>query len=293
MDKTKYAVLTDSTCDIPQTLVQEYGIDMLHFKIALDGESYEERVDFTPSAYCEMLRSAKGIPTTSQLNVYEFEEKFNAYDDAGVETVLYVSINSKGSATHQNAQQAKAAFYENRPDSAMRIFIVDSHCYSMTYGVHVVEAARRLREGQTMEDVVAYLNDIFTRMETVLTVYSLKIVRKSGRVSAAAAVAGDVLGIHPVFTLNGGVSKVVKKVRGNKAVCQSACRYVKEHIKEGAPYYLGISNPEYVQEYEQELTQMLGYPPAMRFELGAAVLSNTGPEAIGIIYEGREARTDD
>ena len=41
MDKTKYAVLTDSTCDIPQTLVQEYGIDMLHFKIALDGESYE------------------------------------------------------------------------------------------------------------------------------------------------------------------------------------------------------------------------------------------------------------
>lgn len=291
MDKTKYAVLTDSTCDIPLGMEKEYGIDILNFKIALDGEAYVERVDFTPSQYCEMLRNAREIPTTSQLTVFEFQEKFNEYDDAGIEEVLYVSINGNGSATHQNAHQAAEAFHQERPASAMRIHIVDSHCYSFVYGVHVVEAAKRLRAGETMEAVIAYLEDIFTRVETVLTAYTLKVVRKSGRVSAAAAIAGDLLGIHPVFTLNDGVSKVIKKVRGDKAVCANICRHVKERIKPGAPYYIGISNPQYTEEYKHGLTEALGYPPALVFELGSAVLSNTGPDAIGVTYEGKEART--
>ena len=292
MDQTKYAVLTDSACDIPPELEKEYGIDILNFKIALDGEAYVERVDFTPSQYCEMLRSATGTPTTSQLNVNEFLEKFIEYDDAGIDAVLYVSINGGGSATHQNACQAATAFREERPGSRMRISIVDSHSYSFAYGMHVVEAARRLRAGEAMDAVVAYLEDVFTRMEIVLTAYTLKVIRKSGRVSAAAAIAGDLLGIHPVFTLNGGVSKVVKKVRGDKAVCSGMCRYVKEHIKPGAPYCIGVSDPQYVEAYREGLTQALGYPPARVFELGGAVLSNTGPDAVGVVYEGREAHTN-
>lgn len=288
MEGKRYAVLTDSTCDIPLGMEKEYDIDILNFKIALDGEAYEERVDFTPQQYCDMIRSAKGMPTTSQITAFDFLEKYKAYDDAGVEEVLYVSINGKASATNANARRAAEEFKEERPQSAMRIFVVDSHCYSFVYGGHVIEAAKRLRAGETMEAVVAYLEDVFTRMETVLTAYSLKIIRKSGRVSAASAIAGDLLSIRPIFTLNDGESQVIKKVRGDKAVCANICRYVKERIKPGAPYYIGISNPQYVEEYEKALTETLGYPPVMIFELGSAVLSNTGPDAIGVGYESSQ-----
>ena len=76
----KIAVLTDSACDLPEEMRKENDIDIMNFKIALDGNAYTERVDFTPLEYCEMLRGAQGMPTTSQVTAYEFLEKFKAYD---------------------------------------------------------------------------------------------------------------------------------------------------------------------------------------------------------------------
>ena len=68
------------------------------------------------------------------------------------------------------------------------------------------------------------------------------------------------------------------------------CRLTKERIRPGAPYYLGISNPQYEREYREALTAALGYAPERTFELGCAVLSNTGPDAVGIVFEGKETR---
>ena len=95
---------------------------------------------------------------------------------------------------------------------------MDSHTYSMAEGAGVIDAKKMLADGKALEEVVDYLNDKYARMEILLTAYTLKIIRKSGRISAAAAIAGDLLGIHPIFTLNDGVSQVVKKVRGDRAV---------------------------------------------------------------------------
>ena len=60
----RFVVMTDSTCDLPQELAQQHHIDILCFKIALDGEGYTERVDFTPEQFCEMLRKAMEIKRT-------------------------------------------------------------------------------------------------------------------------------------------------------------------------------------------------------------------------------------
>ena len=127
-------------------------------------------------------------------------------------------------------------------------------------------------------------------METVLTVYSLKIVRKSGRVSAAAAVAGDVLGIHPVFTLNDGVSQVVKKVRGDKMVVTAMVSALKSRMAPGTPYLIAVTDEKYAKEYADACEKAVGYPPALVYQLGCAVCSNTGPEAVGIVYEGKIKR---
>lgn len=286
MEQRRFAVLTDSACDLPPELEQQYGIDILNFKIALDGEAYTERVDFTSAEYCDLLRGAKGLPTTSQVTAYEFLEKFKAYDDESVEQVLYISINAGGSSTNSCAHQAAKEFAQKRPDSKMEITIVDSHCYSMAYGAAVCEAAQMLCDGKTMQEVVDYLDSYFSRIEIVLTAYSLKVIRKSGRISAAAAIAGELLGIHPIFTLNDGISEVVKKVRGEKAVCTNVARLVKARMLEGAPYYIGVSNRKYVDEYTQMLGKEIGYAPKGIFDLGCAVCSNTGAEAVGIVFEG-------
>lgn len=282
----KYVVMSDSACDLPEELARQHHIDILCFKLALDGVGYTERVDFTPEQFSDMLRKTDAVPTTSQITQYEFFEKFEEYAREGVEQVLYVSINGTGSSTNANAHAAAKEFKEEYPDSAMRIEIVDSHSYSVTYGVELCTASRMLEEGKTLDEVVAYLNDRFARLELVLTAYTLKVIRRSGRISAAAAIAGDLLGIRPIFTLIDGVSQTVKKVRGDKQVTSAMVTHCKNHMTPGTPYYLGVTNHKYDEEYVKALEKSIGYPPAAIFHLGSAVCSNTGPEAVGILFEG-------
>jgi len=283
---SKYVVLTDSTCDLPEEAAKQHNIDIVCFKIALDGEGYTERVDFTPEQFCEMLKKASGLPTTAQITQFEFFDKFEEYDRQGVEQTLYISINAGGSGTNAAAHAAAAQFHEEHPDSKMEIFIVDSHAYSMAEGAGVIEAKQKLDAGETMESVVEYLNDKYAKMEILLTAYTLKVIRKSGRISAAAAIAGDLLGIHPIFTLNDGVSQVVKKVRGDKAVVSGMATTMVSRMAQGTPYYIGVSDHKYDEEYVEACTKKVGYAPVGIFHLGCAVLSNTGAEAVGLVFEG-------
>ena len=283
---SKYVVLTDSTCDLPEEAAKQHNIDIVCFKIALDGVGYTERVDFTPEQFCEMLKKASGLPTTAQITQFEFFDKFEEYDRQGVEQTLYISINAGGSGTNAAAHAAAAQFHEEHPDSRMEIFIVDSHAYSMAEGAGVIEAKQKLDAGETMESVVEYLNDKYAKMEILLTAYTLKVIRKSGRISAAAAIAGDLLGIHPIFTLNDGVSQVVKKVRGDKAVVSGMATTMASRMAQGTPYYIGVSDHKYDEEYVEACTKKVGYAPVGIFHLGCAVLSNTGAEAVGLVFEG-------
>ena len=283
---SKYVVLTDSTCDLPEEAAKQHNIDIVCFKIALDGEGYTERVDFTPEQFCEMLKKASGLPTTAQITQFEFFDKFEEYDRQGVEQTLYISINAGGSGTNAAAHAAAAQFHEEHPDSRMEIFIVDSHAYSMAEGAGVIEAKQKLDAGETMESVVEYLNDKYAKTEILLTAYTLKVIRKSGRISAAAAIAGDLLGIHPIFTLNDGVSQVVKKVRGDKAVVSGMATTIASRMAQGTPYYIGVSDHKYDEEYVEACTKKVGYAPVGIFHLGCAVLSNTGAEAVGLVFEG-------
>lgn len=286
----KTVVLTDSACDLPQELADKHHIDIMCFKIALDGEGYTERVDFDGEKFCELLRQSNGLPTTSQVTQFEFEEQFERYDAQGVEQVLYISINAGGSGTNAAAHAAAQEFSQTHPDSPMRITIVDSHCYSMGYGREAIIASGILEAGKPMEEVAAYLEDRFARTEILLTAYTLKVIRKSGRISAASAIAGDLLGIHPIFTLNDGVSQVIKKARGDKMVVTAMVSALKSRMAPGTPYLIAVTDKKYAQEYAEACEKALGYPPELIYQLGCAVCSNTGPEAVGIIYEGAQKR---
>ena len=93
-----------------------------------------------------------------------------------------------------------------------------------------------------------------------------------------------------MFTLNDGVSQVVKKVRGDKIIVSAMVKEMASRMAEGEPYYIGITNEKYAKEYTDACEKAIGYPPALVIQLGCAVCSNTGPEAVGLIYEGKVKR---
>ena len=96
--------------------------------------------------------------------------------------------------------------------------MIDSLCYTYTYGYAVVQAAKQAEEGRSYEEILAYLDDYFSRAETYFSVYNLDFAKKSGRISVAAAFVGDMLGLRPIMSIIDGEIKIIEKVRGDKAV---------------------------------------------------------------------------
>lgn len=289
----KIAVLTDSACDIPSELQQQYGIDILPFVITLDGVSYEERRDFTFDEYYKMLREAKGIPSTAHITALQFCEQYCRYVDEGYTDLVHVTINSTGSATYDAARMAQGLLREERPEHQLKIHLVDSHTYSFVYGWPLCEAARRLRNGAEVEYVVRELEKEYACQEILLSAFSLKQMKKSGRISAAAAFAGELLGLRPIISLIDGETRVEAKVRGDGAVPAAMLKLVRRRMTvpdEEFEYMLACTDIDNVYELEKLCRKEFGHGPVHVFKLGAAVASNTGPDAMAITFRGAPRR---
>ena len=272
---SKIGFLTDSCSDIPQELADKYGIEVVGFPINLDGTEYLERKDFTNDQFYQMMRDAQGVPTTAAITQLQWCEIYARYVDEGYTDLVHLSINSAGSSTYNNAIKAAEMLEEERPGHKMKIQIVDSHSYSMPYGWYFCECARKVRNGGE---------------EICLAAYSLKQMKKSGRVSAAAAVVGDLLGIRPIISLNAGVSKVEAKVRGDAAVPAAMIKWVESRVDSmrDTPYMVAYTSSTAKRDELVKLCKKaFGHAPLIVFQLGGVVSANTGPDGIAIVYEGK------
>lgn len=289
---SKIAILTDSACDIPAELEARYGIDILPFTITLDGVSYTERQDFTMEQFYTMLREAKGVPSTAHITAIRFCEQYCKYVDEEYTEVLHVTLNSTGSATYDAARMAMDMLEEERPGHKLKIHLVDSHTYSMVQGWPLCEAARKIRNGGEVRMAAAELEHIYARSEAILAAFSLKQMKKSGRISAAAAFAGELLGLRPVISLIDGVSVVQSKVRGDAAVLPAMVKLAAARATDikNEDYMIGYTDVACVDDLVRQCKKEFGHPPVQVFHLGAAVSSNTGPDAIALVYLGEARR---
>jgi DegV family protein with EDD domain len=285
---SKIAILTDSSCDIPAELAAKYGIDILSFHILLDGVDYIERESCTAEEFYDLMRKAQGVPSTAAITPIQFCEQYCSYVDAGYTDVIHVTINRTGSSTYDNAVMAQGMLREERPEHQMRIHLLDSHTYSMVFGWYVCEMARKLRNGAELRHVIGEFNDRMNCMEIILGPYSLKQMKKSGRISAAAAFAGELLGLRPIITLIDGKTKVESKVRGDEKVVPSMVSLCKART-EGAEhfeYMLGCTDIAQIEDLTKACRKEFGTDPLCTFRLGGVVSANTGPDTLALVYTG-------
>ena len=278
---------TDSAADIPVSLREELNIQVLPFPIAMGDKEYADGFDFTPQEFYEMLLAAPQIPTHAQLNPYVFTELFETAWQEGYTDLIHTSINSKGSATCSNAFQARGAFYRDHPEAeeTFRIHIIDALNYTMGYGWAVVQGARMAAGGATPQTVVDFIQDWVDHVQVVFVPLDLRFAKKSGRVSAAAAFVGEALGLKPIMTFVNGESRILAKIRGEKAVTAKLVDMCKNERREGTPYLLiQGGNAEQSGKLLDLCRQELGEEPAMAYQIGGVIAINAGPNLIGVIY---------
>lgn len=276
---SKIKILTDTASDIPLLQAENAGIDMLSFMLTVDGDSYQEQRDLSKEEFYEILEHSAELPSTSQITAFTFVETFRRYLDEGYTDVIYVSINANGSATYQNACNARDTLYEDYPGAKekMRIHILDSGNYTMTYGYPVLQAKQMADEGKSADEILDYLHNWLENVGVYFLPMTLKFVKKSGRLTAAAAFAGELLGLRPLIRISHGVISVSEKVRGEKNIVSKMTDKICSVIQKDSPYIvIQGSSAEYADLVEAALTERLGYPPVDRTKIGSAVAINAG-----------------
>lgn len=288
---SKIKIITDSASDITKEYAEKYNIDVQGFPITVGDKSFRDG-DISNEEYYDLIDASADLPVHSQLTAFEFGELFEKYASEGYEDIFYISINAHGSATYQNACSARDNYFSEHPDMAdkLRIRVLDSTSYSGTYGYPVIEAAKMAEAGKSADEIEKYLADWFEVCEVYLAAYTLRYVKKSGRISAAAAFAGELLGLKPVILLKGEGTKVVAKPRGEQNVIPKLADVTCERIEKDSPYIvIGGRDLARAEELAKVLTKRLGYPPVdIRFRVGGAIAANSGPDIVAAAFKAKK-----
>ncbi|MBR1739184.1 MAG: DegV family protein [Ruminococcus sp.] len=288
MAKIKF--ITDSASDLSAENEKKLDIMVIPFKVAMGEKSYTSRIDFDNEKFYQMMDEYEGIPVTSQITVFEFIEVYKELYYAGYTDAVYVSINSKGSSTYSNSVMAAEQFFEEIPEAKGEFSIhpIDGKSYTGGYGYAVVEAAKKAAKGASVEECVSFIKDWVDKCVIFFGMYSLKYAKKSGRIPAAAAFVGELMGLRPVSRIQNNQITTEAKVRGDKALIPRILELtVNEQIPK-TPYCIVYGNDEEVRdEMAQAMTKRVGYPPADCYQIGSEVSVNAGPKVVGVIFKAQ------
>lgn len=206
-------LFTDTSANLPVEIIDEYGIEVVPFSYTIDGVEYIPEREFDGKAFYAAMRAGSEVKT-SMVNAGTFIERFKAALDAGKD-VLYIGMSGGISGTANAALMAKQELDEEYPDR--KIVVIDTLAASLGEGLLVIKAAEQLRDGAALDAIEENIRAQVPHMCQSFTVDDLKYLKKTGRVSGAAAIIGNVLSIHPILIGDYEGKIVVKsKVRGMK-----------------------------------------------------------------------------
>lgn len=206
-------LFTDTSANLPAEIIDEYGIEVVPFSYTIDGVEYIPEREFDGKAFYAAMRAGSAVKT-SMVNAGTFIERFKTALDAGKD-VLYIGMSGGISGTANAALMAKQELDEEYPDR--KIVVIDTLAASLGEGLFVIKAAEQLRDGVALDAIEEDIRAQVPHMCQSFTVDDLKYLKKTGRVSGAAAIIGNVLSIHPILIGDYEGKIVVKsKVRGMK-----------------------------------------------------------------------------
>lgn len=287
----KIQIMTDSASDISPEDEEALPISILPYPIMFRDRTYISRVELDNDQFYRLLAQSGEIPKTAQLTTFQFEEIYLQQAEDDVDDLILVLINSKGSATYQNAVAATRTFFEAHPEfqQTFRIHVLDGLGYSSLYGAPVVKAAQMAQNGTDCAAILQYLRDILPRREIYFGIYDLTYAAKSGRIPTAAAFLGAKLNMHPVMKIYGQEIVTAAKCRGDRRLIEGVVDLCAADMEPGSPYELIYgSDSACAGELRQQLTARLGYGPAASYQIGAAIAANSGPRIVGASFTRKQ-----
>ena len=215
----KIKIMSDSTCDLPQSLVEKYDIGIVPLTIVKAGEAFTDGVNIVPADIFAHVAAGGDLCSTAALSVGDYQEQFSKYA-AEYDGIIHVNISAEFSCSYQNACLAAEEFDNVR--------VVDSRNLSTGQGLVVLKAYELAQTCDNLDDLQAQLNAFTPKVEASFLLDRLDYMVKGGRCSTAAALGANLLNLKPCIEVRDGKMGVAKKYRGPYAKCLA--NYVREQL---------------------------------------------------------------
>ncbi len=277
-------IITDSASDIKAS--ERENLTVIPMTITFGETEYQDGVTLNHTQFYEMLIESDTLPVTSQIPPFLFEEAMKKAVAQGDE-VITITLSGKLSGTWQSAMVAA----ENFPGS---VYVVDSE--NVTVGEHILVdyAFRLIEQGLGAAEIAEQLNLLKKRIRLVALLDTLEYLKKGGRISSAAALAGSILSIKPVIAIQDGEVAILGKARGSKQANNLIVEQI--HAAGGIdfsmPYFLGYTglSQELIRKYIKDNAALWeNETDCLPVDsVGGTIGTHTGPGAIAVAFVAKE-----
>lgn len=278
MDGVK--IITDSTAYIPQSYVDQYGLEVVPLTVNWEEKSYLDGVDIRADEFYTRLKDAVTLPTTNAISVHQFEELYKKLTDEGY-SVLVLPISSGISASYNNAITALEHF-KDKP-----VAVLDTRLVSMALTFMVLAAARKAETGASLEEVKAEAVRAYDHIGVYFTVDDLKYLHKGGRIGGAKRLLGSALKIKPILEIRNGKIEAAGSAVTRKKALERIVSLVEDGIAGRSPvrisvfHALDLDTAQYLEEVCRERFSPVEMIPS---EVSPVVGSHVGPGTVSIAY---------
>jgi DegV family protein with EDD domain len=191
-------IVTDSTCDLPEDIISEYGISVVPLYINFGNQGYLDGIELSREEFYTRLPDAKPLPTTATPSPQKFAQVYDSLAAGGATEILSIHVSISLSAT---VDQARLGAQETR---AVPVTVLDSGQLSLGMGLMVLTAAKAAAAGLSKDVIVALVKDQGARTHVFAALDTLEFLRRSGRMHWAVAGLGDLLQIKPLLKMHRG-----------------------------------------------------------------------------------------
>lgn len=271
----KLGIVTDSTCDIPGYLIEQYELEVVPSILIIDGKEYADGIGISREEFYKQLPSFQALPTTAAPSIGDFSTRYESLLARGCDQIL--SIHAAGALTSilNIARQAASEF----PD---RVRCVDSTSLSLGLGFQVIAAAEAAEMG--LQAALAAIDSARSRLHVSAALDTMEYLKRSGRVPAAVAMLGSLLSIKPLIELTNGEVKAIGAVR---TTSQANERMLKFLLEGGALERLAILHTgaeprakEFLNELMQTASQSVPRDILM-VNVTTVIGTHVGPNGLG------------
>lgn len=273
-------IITDSTCDIPEELVDQYGITIVPQYIIWGDQQYKDRLELSPLEFYQRLETDKIRPTTSQASILDFKSVYETQNQRGFSELIVLTVSSAMSGTFQMAKEA--AKLVNFPVS-----VVDSKGPTMTLGWQVLAAARARETGADVKSILEIIDQVRKRMVQFVALDTLEYLQKGGRIGGAVKWMGGLLHVKPLISINHetGLVEPVSLARTHKSLVENMYKKFFERLDIEKKLHIAVLHGNAFEKAKELAARIQSdyHPAELLINMTGPVLGiNTGPGALAL-----------